>query len=54
MSVGFEALVHHQNETLPQIAAFLGAVDKLPFMRACIDPALHRVRKDLCSLNSRP
>ena len=42
MSVGFEALVHHPNETLPQIAAFLGAVDKLPFMRACIDPALHR------------
>jgi hypothetical protein len=30
---------------LPQLAGFLGTTDKLPAMRACIDPALYRVRK---------
>ena len=45
MSVGYEALVHQPDQILPQVAAFLGLADKLPAMRACIDPALHRARK---------
>ena len=45
MSVSFEALVHHPDEILPQLAGFLGVTEKLPAMRACIDPALHRARK---------
>jgi hypothetical protein len=45
MSVGFEDLVHHPDQILPQLAGFLGTTDKLPAMRACIDPALHRARK---------
>jgi tetratricopeptide (TPR) repeat protein len=53
MSVRFEALVHQPNDTLPQIAAFLGAVEKLPVMRACIDPALHRVRNTPGLLNPK-
>jgi hypothetical protein len=44
MSVSFEGLVHHPDEILPQLAGFLGVADKLPAMRACIDPALHRTR----------
>ena len=46
MSIGFEALVHHPDEILPQLAEFLAATDKLPAMRACIDPALHRARAE--------
>jgi hypothetical protein len=46
MSVRFETLVHHPSETLPQIAAFVGAVKKLPVMCACIDPSLHRIRNN--------
>ena len=45
MSVSFEGLVHHPDQILPQVAGFLGVTDKLPAMRACIDPALHRARK---------
>ena len=45
MSVSFPALVHDPDEVLPQVAGFLGVADKLPAMRSCIDPALHRVRK---------
>ena len=45
MSVSFEALVHRPEEILPQVARFIGVADKLPAMRACIDPALHRARK---------
>ena len=45
MSVSFQVLVHHPEEVLPQLASFLGVADKLPAMRNCIDPALHRVRK---------
>jgi tetratricopeptide (TPR) repeat protein/arylsulfatase A-like enzyme len=45
MSVNFQALVHRPDEVLPQIAGFLGVADKLPAMRACIDPALYRTRK---------
>ena len=45
MSVSFEALVHHPDQILPQLAGFLGMTEKLPAMRACIDPALHRARK---------
>ena len=45
MSVSFPALVHDPDEVLPQLASFLGVADKLPNMRSCIDPALHRVRK---------
>jgi hypothetical protein len=45
MSVSFPALVHHPDEVLPQLANFLGVADKLPAMRRCIDPALHRARK---------
>jgi hypothetical protein len=45
MSVSFDALVHHPDKILPQLAGFLGVTDKLPAMRACIDPALHRARK---------
>jgi tetratricopeptide (TPR) repeat protein len=44
MSVSYEALVHHPDDVLPRIAAFLGTEDKLPAMRVCIDPALHRAR----------
>jgi tetratricopeptide (TPR) repeat protein len=46
MSVSFEALVHHPDKILPQLAGFLGTTDKLPAMRACIDPALHRARNE--------
>jgi len=45
MSISFEALVHHPDQVLPQVAGFLSVADKLPAMRACIDPALHRTRK---------
>ena len=45
MSVSFQALVHRPDEVLPQIAGFLDLTDKLPAMRACIDPGLHRARK---------
>jgi hypothetical protein len=45
MSVSFETLVNHPDKILPQLADFLSATDKLPAMRACIDPALHRTRK---------
>ena len=45
MSVSFQALVHRSDEVLPQIAGFLDLADKLPAMRACIDPGLHRARK---------
>jgi tetratricopeptide (TPR) repeat protein len=54
MTVRFQTLVHHPNETLPQIAAFLGTVERLPVMRACIDPALHRARNELAALDSKP
>jgi hypothetical protein len=46
MSVSFQALVHRPDEILPQLAGFLGTTDKLPAMRACIDPALHRARNE--------
>lgn len=45
MNVSFEALVHHPDQILPQVASFLGATNKLPAMRSCIDPALHHARK---------
>jgi tetratricopeptide (TPR) repeat protein/arylsulfatase A-like enzyme len=45
MSVSFEGLVRHPDQILPQVAGFLGIVNKLSAMRACIDPALHRARK---------
>jgi tetratricopeptide (TPR) repeat protein len=44
MSISFEALVHHPDQILPQVAGFLGVADKVPAMRACIDPALQRAR----------
>jgi tetratricopeptide (TPR) repeat protein len=44
MSVSYHTLVHRPEEILPQLAAFLGATDKLDAMRACIDPTLHRAR----------
>ncbi|MGZ5538159.1 MAG: hypothetical protein ACXWG0_06495, partial [Chthoniobacterales bacterium] len=49
MSVSFETLVHQPDEILPRLSRFLGATDKLAAMRACIDPALHRVRTEPCS-----
>jgi tetratricopeptide (TPR) repeat protein len=45
MSVSFETLVNHPDQILPQVAGFLSVADKLPAMRACIDPALYRTRK---------
>ena len=43
ISVSYEGLVHCTDEVLPQIADFLGSpADKLPAMRARIDPAMHR------------
>jgi tetratricopeptide (TPR) repeat protein len=54
MSVRFESLVHCPNEALPQIAAFVGAVKKLPVMRTCIDPGLHRIRNESAAINSKP
>ena len=45
MGVSYETLVHRPEEILPQIADFLGMLEKLAAMRACIDPALHRARK---------
>ena len=45
MSVSFHALVHSPEETLPRLASFVGATNKLPAMRGCIDPTLHRARK---------
>jgi tetratricopeptide (TPR) repeat protein len=47
MSVSFEALVHHPDEILPQLADFLGVSDKLPAMGDCIDPTLHRAQTAL-------
>jgi len=44
MSVSFDKLVHRPDEILPELGAFLGVTDKLPAMRACIDPTLHRTR----------
>ncbi len=51
MSISFQALVHHPDEILPQLAGFLGATDELPAMRACIDPALHRARNETSTAN---
>ena len=45
MSVSFETLIHHPDQILPPLADFLDTLDKLPAMRACIDPGLHRTRK---------
>jgi hypothetical protein len=45
MSVSFEALVQHPDDIVPRLAQFLDITDKIPAMRACIDPALYRVRK---------
>ena len=45
LSVDFHALVHRPDSVLPEIAAFLGAENMLPAMRACIDPSLHRSRR---------
>ena len=45
MSISFEALVNRPDQILPQVAGFLSVADKLPAMRACIDPALHRTRR---------
>jgi len=45
MSVSYETLVHHPDQILPQLAAFLGIADKVHAMRGCIDPALHRAWK---------
>jgi len=44
MSVSFDKLVHRPDEILPELGAFLGVTDKLPAMRACIDPTVHRTR----------
>jgi len=46
MSVSFQTLVHRPDETLLQLARFLGTTYKLPAMRACIDPALHHARNE--------
>jgi hypothetical protein len=51
MSISFEALVNHPDQILPQVAGFLSVADKLPAMRACIDPALYCTRKTGPSLN---
>jgi hypothetical protein len=46
MSVSFQILVcTRPDQILPQLAGFFDVADKLPAMRACIDPALHRARK---------
>jgi len=43
MSVNYQDLVHRPDQLLAEVASFLGNVaDKLPAMRACVDPALHR------------
>ena len=47
ISVSFPALVHDPDNVLPQLASFLGVADKLPAMRNCIDPALHRAQKSV-------
>jgi LPS sulfotransferase NodH len=52
ISVSFEALVYRSDEILPEIATFLGATDKIPAMRACIDPALHRARNETSTAHS--
>ena len=44
MCVSFHVLVHHPEVVLPQLAGFLGMTEKLPAMRACIDPGLHHTR----------
>jgi GTP1/Obg family GTP-binding protein len=47
MSVSFETLLHHPDEILPHLARFLGTTDdKLPALRTCIDPVLHRARNE--------
>jgi tetratricopeptide (TPR) repeat protein len=46
MSVNFHDLVHNSEKVLPELARFLGVTDKLSAMQGCIDPALHRERKN--------
>jgi hypothetical protein len=46
MSVNFHNLVHDSEKVLREVARFLGVIDKLSAMHACINPALHRARKD--------
>ena len=46
MSVSYADLVHHPDEALPPLAAFLGVPEKLAAMRAVIDPSLHRARHE--------
>ena len=45
MSVSFDDVVHYPDKILLQIADFPSVADKIPAMRAYIDPALHRSRK---------
>jgi hypothetical protein len=51
ISVNFHDLVHDCERVLLEITRFLGVADKLPAMRGCIDPALHREFKN--SLRSK-
>jgi tetratricopeptide (TPR) repeat protein len=50
MSVDFKDLVHNSDTQLQEIAQFLNAEDKLDAMQACIDPSLHRSRKEETAL----
>lgn len=45
LEVSYETLVNRPDEILPEIADFLGVPERLPAMRACIDPSLYRERK---------
>jgi tetratricopeptide (TPR) repeat protein len=46
LTVPYPDLVHHPEALLQHIATFLGCAEKLPAMRAVIDPSLHRARKE--------
>jgi hypothetical protein len=54
MSISFEALVHHPDQILPQVAGFLSVADKLSAMHACIHPALHRTAGRTFGLHNPP
>ena len=52
LSVSYSDLVHHPQESLPELATFLGLGNKIPAMQNVIDPTLHRSRKELSTIRS--
>ena len=46
LSINYHDLVHRPQESLPELAHFLGIPDQIPAMLNVIDPTLHRARRE--------